>query len=151
LGITAPHTVEIPLNHQSYVSKQSTKMTEPNNKLRKFQRSSNKFHVLRITRRGITMLDELYEAQYGSPKSQPSHILHSRHYYNTNISTYMSFVWKWMHKEKANSCHPFSSCIVVCIATFIGIIWIWNVRRFPGKVHYHEVREYLQGFQQETM
>jgi len=79
------------------------KMTEPNNKLRKFQRSSNKFHVLRITRRGITMLDELHEAQCRSPKFHPSHILHARRYYNTNISTCMSFMWKWIHKEKAST------------------------------------------------
>jgi len=116
------------------------KMTEPNNKLRKFQRSSNKFHVLRITRRGITMLDELHEALYRSPKFQPSHILHARRHYNTNISTCMSFMWNWIHKQKASTCHSVSSCIAVCIAIFIGGIWIWHVRRFPGNEHYHELR-----------
>jgi len=94
LGITAPCTVEIALNHQSNASKQNTKMTEPNNKLRNFQRFSYKFHVLRITRCGITMLDELHEAQHRSPKFQPSHNLHARRHFNTNISTYISFMWK---------------------------------------------------------
>jgi hypothetical protein len=155
LGITArhthTHTVEIALHHQSDAIKQNTKMTEPNNKLRKFQRSSNKFHVLHITRRGITMLDELHKAQYRSPKFQPSHILHARHHYNTNLSTYMLFMWKWIHKEKASTCHSVSSCIAVCIAKFIGGIWIWHVRRFPGNVHYHELIQCQQGFRQETM
>jgi hypothetical protein len=151
LGITAPHTVEIALNHESDASKQNTKMTEPNNKLRKFRPSSNKFHVLRKTRRGITMLDGLHEAQYRSPKFQPSHIFHAWHHYNINISTYMSFMRKWIHKEKASTCHSVSPCIALRIAKFIGGIWIWNVRRFSGNVHYHESRERLQSFRQETM
>lgn len=151
MGITAPCTVEIALNHQSDASKQNTKMTEPNNKLRKFQRSSYKFHVLRTTRRGITMLDELHEAQYRSPEFQPSHNLHARRHFNTNISTYISFMWKWKHKEKASTCHSALSCIDVCIAKFIGGIWIWHISRFPDNAHYYELIQCLQGFRQERI